>query len=470
MGMVEKEQPRSLSRRREIGVPSRWDQYRELLLRRGVPQKAQRWYVARVEAFLKEIRPESLRELSREDITGYLQEVSSHRRLDDWQFRQLVDALQLLIVDLAQVPAGNAVDWDYWKEAVGPLEANHPTVAREQGAAPTGAEIPAGPHPASSRDASPILEVMTRTLRARHYSIRTEQTYIDWCRRFLRFFPETPPEDLGDEDVQRFLTHLAVERTVAASTQNLALNALGFLFKEVLERPLDTLQFTRAKRPSRLPVVLTRDEAKRLLESLDGTFGLMAGLMYGTGMRLMECVRLRVQDVDFHYHQILVRDGKGQKDRVVPLPRCLEEPLREQLAKAHALHRSDLEQGYGEVFLPDALARKWPNAAREWIWQYVFPSGRLSVDPRSGKMRRHHMHENGLQKAVKGAAQKAGITKKVNCHCLRHSFATHLLLSGYDIRTVQELLGHADVSTTMIYTHVLNRGGQGVLSPLDGLG
>jgi len=197
---------------------------------------------------------------------------------------------------------------------------------------------------------------------------------------------------------------------------------------------------------------------------------MMAALLYGTGMRLMECVRLRVQDVDFHYHQIVVRDGKGQKDRVVPLPRRLEQPLHEQLEKARVLHQQDLEQGYGEVFLPDALARKWPNAPKEWIWQYVFPSGRLSVDPRSGKTRRHHIHENGLQKAVKAAAQKAGITKKVNCHCLRHSFATHLLLSGYDIRTVQELLGHADVSTTMIYTHVLNRGGQGVLSPFDELG
>jgi integron integrase len=457
--MVEKEQPRSRSRRRENGVPSRWDQYRELLVRKGVPQKAQRWYVARVEAFLKEMRPESLRELTREDITGYLQEVSSRRRLDDWQFRQLVDALQLLIVDLAQVPAGNAVDWDYWKEAVGPLEANHPTVAREQGAAPTGAEIPAGPHPASSRDSLPILEVMTRRLRARHYSIRTEQTYIDWCRRFLRFFPETLLEDLGDEDVQRFLTHLAVERTVAASTQNLALNALGFLFKEVLERPLDTLQFARAKRPSRLPVVLTRDEANRLLERLDGTFGLMAGLMYGTGMRLMECVRLRVADVDFGQGLIVVRNGKGGKDRVVPLPRRYESALGEHLRSVEAQHRQDLAAGVGGVFLPDALARKYPNAAREWRWQYVFPSASLSQDPKSGRVRRHHLHESSLQRAIKAAADGAGIPKRVNSHALRHSFATHLLEAGYDIRTVQELLGHADVSTTMIYTHVLNRPG-----------
>jgi len=225
----------------------------------------------------------------------------------------------------------------------------------------------------------------------------------------------------------------------------------------------------RAKRPRRLPVVLSRGEVGRLIEQLQGIRYLMAALLYGTGMRLMECVRLRVQDVDFEYHQLVVRDGKGQKDRVVPLPKRLEQPLREQLERSRILHREDLGKGLGEVFLPDALARKWPNAAREWRWQYVFPSARLSVDPRGGKTRRYHLHENGLQKAVKAAAQQAGITKRVSCHCLRHSFATHLLESGYDIRTVQELLGHADVSTTMIYTHVLNRGGQGVVSPLDGL-
>ena len=257
---------------------------------------------------------------------------------------------------------------------------------------------------------------------------------------------------------------------VAASTQNQALNALVFLYKQVLGYELGELDgFVRAKRPKRLPVVLDRVEVRGLLDRLDGTQHLMVGLLYGTGMRLMECVRLRVQDLDFSYSQLVVRDGKGQKDRVVPLPQRLVPPLHEHLERVQALHRKDLDQGFGEVFLPDALARKWPNAPKEWGWQYVFPSGRLSVDPRSGKTRRHHLHENGLQKAVKAAAQKAEITKKVNCHCLRHSFATHLLESGYDIRTVQELLGHADVSTTMIYTHVLNRGGQGVLSPLDGL-
>ena len=265
-----------------------------------------------------------------------------------------------------------------------------------------------------------------------------------------------------------FVEHLAVKGKVTASTQTQALCALVFLYDKVLERPLGDLgKLTRAKRPRRLPVVLSEIEAKSLIDALDGTHQLMAGLLYGSGMRLMECVRLRVQDVDFSYGQILVRNAKGQKDRVVPLPKRFTEPLRDHLAQVRRLHGDDLAQGLGEVYLPDALARKYPKAARDWGWQYVFPSGRISVDPRSGGRRRHHVHENGLQKFVKKAAQKLGIPKKVNCHSLRHSFASHLLHSGYDIRTVQELLGHADVSTTMIYTHVLNTPGLAVRSPAD---
>jgi integron integrase len=291
--------------------------------------------------------------------------------------------------------------------------------------------------------------------------------------RFIVFCELRPPEELGEEEITRFLEDLAVRGNVAASTQNQALNALLFFYQQVLEKPLERMDdFKRAKRPKNLPVVLDRVEVRHLLEQLESAqkvHYLMASLLYGTGMRLMECVRLRVQDVDFHYHQIVVRKGKGEKDRVVPLPQRLEEPLKAHLTTVREWHEEDLQRGFGEVFLPEALAKKWPNAAAEWIWQYVFPSGRLSVDPRSGQTRRHHLHENSLQKSVKAAAQRAGIPKKVNCHCLRHSFATHLLESGYDIRTVQELLGHSDVSTTMIYTHVLNRGGLGVSSPLDGL-
>jgi integron integrase len=313
---------------------------------------------------------------------------------------------------------------------------------------------------------APLLERLISEIRRRNYSIRTEQAYETWVCRFIAFSGHRDPRELGEKQIVAFLEYLAVRGNVAASTQGQALNALVFLYKQVLERHLEGLDdFTRAKRPKRLPVVLNRGEISRLLGYLDGTQYLMAALLYGTGMRLMECVRLRVQDLDFEYKQIVIRNGKGQKDRVVPLPKRLESALRDQLAYTKSLHQKDLEMGYGEVYLQNALARKWPNAPKEWIWQYVFPSGRLSVDPRNGKTRRHHIHESSLQKGVKAAAQTAGVTKKVNCH----SFATHLLESGHDIRTVQELLGHADVSTTMIYTHVLNRGGQGVLSPLDGL-
>jgi len=438
-----------------------------------------RWHVLRAEQYLKAFPGKRLSEHSAEDVTGYLERVGRLDRIASWQFIQIIDAIQNLL-RTANATAADDVDWPYWRDSARTLASNHPTIAREGGApndeSASGERFKEKRNRPSDLDTvrknhAPLLERLAAEIRRRRYSIRTEQVYESWACRFILFCENRDPREVGAERIVAFLEDLAVRARVSASTQNQALNALVFLYRQVLGRPLDELgDFARAKRPKRLPVVLERAEVVRLLERLDGTQHTMAALLYGTGMRLMECVRLRVQDVDFHYHQIVVRDGKGQKDRVVPLPKRLEQPLHAQLETARVLHQQDLEQGYGEVFLPDALARKWPNAPKEWIWQYVFPSGRLSVDPRSGKTRRHHMHENGLQKAVKTAARKAKIAKKVNCHCLRHSFATHLLLSGYDIRTVQELLGHADVSTTMIYTHVLNRGGQGVRSPFDELG
>jgi integron integrase len=312
---------------------------------------------------------------------------------------------------------------------------------------------------------------MVGVIRQRNYSVRTEEAYCSWTQRFQAFIADRDPRQAGATEVVAFLESLALKGNVAASTQNQALNALVFLYGQVLEQPLgDMGTFQRAKRPRRLPTVLTGGEVARLLAKLEGTYHLMASLLYGTGMRLMECLRLRVKDLDFDYKQILVRDGKGQKDRVVPLPESLAPVLVAHLERVKALHESDLQAGYGAVFLPFALDRKYPNAPKEWGWQYVFPSGKLSADPQNGVMRRHHLHENSLQKAVTQAARQARLTKPVNCHALRHSFATHLLESGYDIRTVQELLGHSDVSTTMIYTHVLNRGGRGVVSPLDRLG
>ncbi|MFZ5503496.1 MAG: integron integrase [Pseudomonadota bacterium] len=313
-----------------------------------------------------------------------------------------------------------------------------------------------------------LLDQVRERIRIKHYSIRTETQYCQWVRRFILYHGKRHPRDMGAPEVEAFLTHLAVDGQVAAATQNQALSALLFLYKEVLGVDLPWLNdVTRAKRPQRLPVVLTREEVQAVLARMTGTYGLMARLLYGTGMRLMECVRLRVKDVDFGRGEILVRDGKGAKDRVTMLPQSLVVPLQTHLQQRRALFGDDRQAGKGRVYLPDALARKYPNASTEWGWQYVFPSGSYSIDPRSGVERRHHLDEKLLQRAMKKAVQASGLTKPATPHTLRHSFATHLLESGHDIRTVQELLGHADVSTTMIYTHVLNRGGRGVRSPLD---
>jgi len=313
-----------------------------------------------------------------------------------------------------------------------------------------------------------LLDQVRARIRLKHYSIRTEQAYCDWIRRFVVFHGKRHPSLLGAGDVEAFLTALAVDGRVAGSTQNQAKSALLFLYKEVLGVELPWLDgIETAKAPRRLPVVLTHDEVACLLARLTGVHRLVGGLLYGTGLRIMEAMRLRVKDVEFSRREIIVRDGKGGKDRMTMLPMRLVSPLREQIAHARELHRADLEAGHGDVWLPFALARKYPGAARDWGWQYVFPAAGRSVDPRDGIERRHHLTDQAFQRAMKSALRDSGIAKPATPHTLRHSFATHLLASGYDIRTVQELLGHSDVSTTMIYTHVLNRGGRGVVSPLD---
>ena len=325
--------------------------------------------------------------------------------------------------------------------------------------------------PSQSASRAPrLLEVVKARLRTKHYSPRTEEAYVGWIRRFVRFHRPRHPRTLGEVEVAAFLTWLAVQQGVAASTQNQALSALIFLYGEVLGVELDWLRgLIRARRPERLPVVLTQDEVRCVLAELDGTVWLMASLLYGAGLRLLECAELRVKDVDLARRELRVRDGKGRKDRVTMSPARLLAPLSEQLARVRRQHEADLRFGDGWVALPDALMRKYPNAGRELGWHWVFPATRTYLDPTSGQRRRHHLHESVLQKAVKEAVRRAGLTKPATCHTFRHSFATHLLEAGYDIRTIQELLGHSDVSTTMIYTHVLNRGGRGVRSPLDDL-
>jgi len=316
-----------------------------------------------------------------------------------------------------------------------------------------------------------LLDRVRAELRVRHYSPRTEDSYVLWIRRFILFHGKRHPAALGGPEIAAFLSHLACEGRVAASTQNQALGALVFLYRHVLGLALPDLEgLVRARRPERLPVVLSAAEVRGLLAKLEGEPRLVAGLLYGAGLRLLEALTLRVKDVDFAARELRLREAKGRRDRVVPLPDACAGPLRAQLGLARALHARDLSAGFGAVALPAALARKYPAAAREWGWQWVFPASRRYRDERAGTERRHHVHETVVQRAVKRALREAGIAKPASCHTLRHSFATHLLAAGYDIRTLQELLGHRSVKTTMVYTHVLNRGGLGVRSPLDALG
>ena len=305
-------------------------------------------------------------------------------------------------------------------------------------------------------------------IRLKHYSIRTEKSYLSWIMRYILFHNKRDPKEMANPEIEAFLSHLAVDLKVSAATQNQAFNAILFLYKGVLKKELDdSIDAIRAKKPKRLPTVMTKDETMKVIGAIPADHQLMVKLIYGSGLRLMECLRLRVKDIDFENNQILVRDAKGMKDRITVLPDTLKSSLREHLERVKLVHQNDVAKGYGRVYLPYALERKYPDASLEWGWQYVFPAKGVSKDPRTGEVRRHHIHENSLQKAVKTAVRLAGIIKPVNVHTFRHSFATHLLEANYDIRTVQELLGHNDVSTTMIYTHVLNRPGVSIKSPLD---
>ena len=448
-----------------------FDNYLICLANASVPEKQRRWYVRRVEEFIKAQNGRKIKSLQPNDIERYLDGIGRQARLEGWQFRQCVHALQILLSDFLSLPMAGQVDWAFWFASATQIGTDHPTVAHEL--TPEEMAVIREQQGAKNLRGSrarhhDLLVRFISEIRRRSYAYRTEQSYEQWICRYIHFCQDISPEETGAAEVKRFLDYLAIRRGVSISTQRQALNALVFLYKQVLERDLGQLETYIRARPSRkLPVVLSRHEVQRLLDQLNGVHQLIAKLLYGSGMRLLEGLRLRVQDVDFDYQRILVHRAKGNKDRYVPLPVSVTEALREQIETVARLHTEDLNAGYGEVVLPGALARKFPGANRELKWQYLFPSGRLAVDPKSGAIRRHHLHESVIQKAIKRAATQCALQKRVGCHTLRHCFATHLLESNHDIRTVQELLGHANVSTTMIYTHVLNRPGVGVSSPLD---
>ena len=436
-----------------------WEAYQACAEENRVASDRLPFYVNWAKTFANFLPGKPLKDRTGKDIEAFLADLRKRRGIADWQARQAQHALKILyeffLPDYApeRYPRITPVEKRPVQKATAKMDGFRDHV--------TPGEV--------ERQFSDLVEAVKTKIRSRHYSYRTETSYLDWVRRFIAFHGYANPGGLdAPAAVKTYLDYLAVEREVTASTQNQALNALVFFYGEVLQKPMGEIEeFARAKRPRRLPEVMTREEVQRLLSKMSGITGLMAGLMYGSGIRLMECVRLRVKDIDFAQHQIMVRDGKGQKDRVTMLPERFAAPLQEHLARVKVTYEQDLAQGTADVYIWPALARKYPNMGKEWIWQYVFPAKTLSVDPRSGKVRRHHMNETLVQKAVKEAAAGAAINKRVSCHTLRHSFATHLLEAGYDIRTVQELLGHSNVITTMIYTHVLNRPGLSVKSPAD---
>ena len=448
-----------------------WDQYISILHSNNIKPPVDRWYVVRVEsyiAFFKTNEPSKrLRQHRVEDIETFIDYVNQKKLLDSFKFFQLIHALQLLFSNHLKLDWAQDCDWEYWKSAKYDSPSCHLDLTRQPESINT-RELLIGNSSDLTDHHQELLLKLSAVIRQRNYSIRTEHSYNQWVVRYILFHDGKAAEEMNQSQIVAFLEYLAVKRNVSPATQNQALCALVFLYEKVLGIALDKFDhFSRAKKQQKLPVVMTQEETKKVLSKMTGVHFLMAALLYGTGMRLMECLRLRIKDIDFGYQQIFVRGGKGNKDRVVPLPKTLISELKCQLDKSRGFYEIDIENDQANVYLPYALSTKYPNASKEWIWQYLFPSAKLSVDPRSNLIRRHHLSESSLQRYVKKASLKAQIPKKITCHIFRHSFATHLLELGYDIRTVQELLGHADVSTTMIYTHIMNKPGLTVQSPLD---
>lgn len=448
-----------------------WARYRALLEQRPIPPKARLWHLRRARQFIAAVGQTPLERLSAEHVAAFFAKFFASSRLEAWQVEQVVDAVRLLCEGQLQLPWAASFPWQSWSEP----HLNFPE-ALAGSALQRASDAPARPFDDARRTdrsyqpEAVLFDRLREEIRVRHYSLRTEESYAAWVTRYIAFHKGLPEAGVAGEAMKAYLTYLADVRQVSASTQNQALCALVFLHRHVLGQDLGEFgDFSRAKRPQRLPTVLSKAEVQRLFAGLSGTYALMAGLLYGSGLRVFECLRLRVKDVDFDRSQIVVRDGKGQKDRVTVLPARSREALASHLVRVKELFEADRAGGVPGVYVWPALERKYPSAAAEWVWQYVFPSAGLSKDPRTGLVRRHHADDSSIRKAISDASRRAGIPKRVSPHTLRHSFATHLLESGSDIRTVQELLGHADVSTTMIYTHVLNRPGLAVRSPADAL-
>lgn len=444
---------------------STWHLYRKALISAHIKQHCHSWYARHAQRFLSHHAPHDTKLTTQLQVEQHFETIPATWFKHDWQQAQYIDAVRILLCKIYQLPWTSSFPWEEFISSARTLTTNHCTLAREAiNDAPN--EPKFSIHLSSEHSKS--IQHLSRSLREHDYAIRTEISYCQWVQRFLLATTNTPLESMADQHVKDFLSGLVLRRNVSKSTQNVALNAMVYFFKHVLARPLGEFEHVRSDRPPKLPTILTEKQLTTVFDAMSGTHLLMAEIMYGAGLRLIECVRLRVKDIDFDYDIIQVIDGKGGKNRRVPLPKQCIEKLQSQMAKVSTLHQQDLAAGFGTVFMPNALARKYTSASKELLWQYVFPSSRLSVDPRSGVTRRHHIHESGPQRAIRKAAISSGITKPIGPHTLRHSFATHLLEAGYDIRTVQELLGHSDVSTTMIYTHVMNRPGMvPVISPLD---
>lgn len=455
-----------------------WDKFIEKTKRYPMKPGIERWHVRHAEAYIQYFKNTPLSSHSSHHVNDYLKQKARSRVIEDWQLRQIILSVKILFMDVLAVPWADNFPWNKWFSQANQLPSNHPTVSRHVSKVDIQSIIHSSLDKGQRQLFKQVYELypdhiinLIRIIRLKNYSIRTEHSYLGWFLRFILFHSLKDPVTLAENNVAQFLDYLVIERQVSSSTQAQALCAIVFFYKYVLQYELDdSIKFFHSKKPKRLPVVLSQQEVLSVFSFIEGkTQRLMANLLYGCGMRLMECVRLRVLDIDFDYHQILIREAKGKKDRIVPIPQKLVDDLKLHLEQVKALHEEDLKQGLGRVILPGALARKYPNAETEFRWQFVFPSSRISQHQPSGKFYRFHTHESNLQRHIKQASKKSGINKRVSCHTLRHSFATHLLESGYDIRTVQELLGHSDVSTTMIYTHVLNKPGVSVVSPLDTL-